>query len=70
MEIEFIAARNAAKDFILAGYLEVMVRSKDGVCRPTRKKGTRSGQEENVNARDRLEKGLWYGIKLTKGMKK
>jgi hypothetical protein len=44
MEIEFIVARNAAKDSIPARYSEMMMKLKGGDCRPIKRRGTRSGR--------------------------
>jgi hypothetical protein len=41
-EIEFTAARNAERGFILAKYSEAMESFQGGVCLLTRKRGTRS----------------------------
>ena len=51
MEIEFIAARNVARDFIPAKYSEAMVSLQGGDCHPTRKRGTRLGHERTVSAK-------------------
>jgi hypothetical protein len=44
MESEFIVAPNAARGFIPARFSERMVSLQGGDCRPTKRRGTRSGQ--------------------------
>ena len=51
MEIEFIVARNVARDFIPAKYSEAMVSLMGGDCHPTRRRGTRLGQKRTVSAK-------------------
>jgi len=52
MEIEFIVARNVARGFIPAKYSEAMVSLQGGDCHPTRRRGTRLGQEGTVSAKN------------------
>ena len=44
MEIEFIVVPNVARGFIPAKYSELKVSLKGGDCRPTKRRGIRSGR--------------------------
>jgi hypothetical protein len=51
MEIEFFVARNVARGFIPAKYSEAMVSLQGGDCHPTKRRGTRLGQQRDASTK-------------------
>jgi hypothetical protein len=64
MEIEFIVARNVVRGYTPAEYSKRMGSLRDGVCHPTRRRGTKLRQQKAVRVENQKRWVVRHSAKI------